>query len=683
MASQEHLLAHRSQWSYEDKPDKFRRTHNASPAGNFYNENGFYTDLLEGTPDWEDFWDEQTFRCLNGYIVNEGTPDEFYITGFHYFYLNFFPIFRAVQKELPDGTIEEKREFALPRFYDGDWEWFMLVEDARIAKKNLVCLKARRKGYSYKAASMLLRNYFLKRGSRNYVIVSKEDYLVKDGIFNKAWPAMAFVDENTAWSQPRLIDKELQKTSGYKEKVKGTFIEKGMQSTIIGVTIGDDPHKVRGKAGDLVFFEEAGSFKHMLTSWEILQPSMRQGNMFLGSMIAFGTGGEEGGGFDALEELFYRPEAYNVFSVPNKWDDGMADMQSGYFVPDYINLDGFMDENGNSLIKEAIEFRNGTRENKKKASGQRTYDQHVAEHPFTPQEAILNVDHNDFPTAELVAQRNEVIARNYEALGTPGNIVRNASGKLTFKPDYKLEPVLRYPHSLKDGDISGAIVIYESPYTDPATGKVPKGLYIITNDPYGQNKSQGSSSLGATYVIKRTNRFSRPDDIIVASWVGRPASQDDYNRKLFLLAEYYNGKIGFENDRGEVIPFAKRFKKLHYLEEQFEMLHKKELQSATVQREYGMHMTAARKAQGLVYLRDWLLTPRGVDENGNIKLNLHYIYDVALLEELIKYNDEGNFDRVMSMIIGMFHLKELEGVPPTEYQESRADDEFWDRDLFA
>lgn len=675
------LLKDRKQRTYRDKPDKFRRVYNASPAANHYNEHGYYTSALEGTPEYEDYWEEQAFRSLHGYIVNAGDSDEFYITGFHYFYLNFFPIFRAVKKKLPSGEIEEIREFALPRFYDGDWEWFMIVDEAKLTKHNLVCLKARRKGYSYKAAAMLLRNYFLKKGSRNYVIVSKEDYLLKDGIFNKAWPAMSFVDEHTAWTQPRLKNSDIHKMSGYQEKVKGTFIDKGFQSMILGVTTGDDPHKVRGKAGDLVFFEEAGSFKDMLTAWGVLQPSMKQGNMFLGSMIAFGTGGEEGGGFAGLEELFYTPDAYDIMPFDNIWDNGMEGTKCGYFVPDYINLDGFMDEDGNSLQEEARKFREEGRIKKKKASAQKTYDQYTAEHPFTPQEAVLNADQNDFPIAELRAQKAYILANGLENLGTTGNISRSAEGALVFNPDFDLKPVNRFPHNQKDDDISGAIVIYEPPYKDYNTGKVPSGLYIICNDPYGQNKSEGSSSLGATYVIKRTNRFSQPDDIIVASWVGRPASQDDYNRKLFLLAEYYNAKIGFENDRGEVIPFAKRFNKLHYLQEQFEMLHKKELMS-TVQREYGMHMTTARKAQGEVYIKDWLLSPRGIDKDGNLKLNLHHIYDVALIEELIKYNKDGNFDRVMALMIGMFHLKEVEGTVPTEYQESRADDEFWEREWF-
>ena len=102
--------------------------------------------------------------------------------------------------------------------------------------------------------------------------------------------------------------------------------------------------------------------------------------------------------------------------------------------------------------------------------------------------------------------------------------------------------------------------------------------------------------------------------MIVASYVGSPNTTDDYNRNLFMLADYYGCKIGFENDRGEIIPYAKRYRKLHKLQEEFEMLDKKELRSKTVKRQYGMHMTEQRKRQGELYIRDWLITPRGTDD---------------------------------------------------------------------
>ena len=130
--------------------------------------------------------------------------------------------------------------------------------------------------------------------------------------------------------------------------------------------------------------------------------------------------------------------------------------------------------------------------------------------------------------------------------------------------------------------------------------KEGKSHRYVLHDPYAQSKSTTNESLGAAYVIKRPNNLSKPDDIIVASYVGRPQTQDEYNRNLFMLAEYYNAKIGFENDRGELIAYAKRYRKLHKLQEEFEMLDKRELRSRNVRRQYGMHMTEQRKRQGYI-----------------------------------------------------------------------------------
>jgi hypothetical protein len=149
-----------------------------------------------------------------------------------------------------------------------------------------------------------------------------------------------------------------------------------------------------------------------------------------------------------------------------------------------------------------------------------------------------------------------------------------------------------------------------------------------------------------------------------------------------MLAEYYGCKIGFENDRGEVIAFAKRYRKLHKLQVEFEMLDKKNLQSKTVRRQYGMHMTEQRKQQGEIYIRDWLITPRSKDEDGKVTLNLHKIYDLAFLQELIKFNHKGNFDRVMAFMIGMYHTRELYNAEVKDVLEDRSADDWFDSNYY-
>ena len=654
----------------------FTKTDRLRPAALQYMEHGYYTNALPNTKEYYDYWDRERHRCVYGYTVGEGQDDEIVITGNHYFYLNYCPIDRSVDEELPDGTTIARRERTFPAFYDGDWKYFTAIDRCRRENKHMTVLKARRKGYSYKAAAMLARNYFHIRNSKNYVFAGQKEYLIGDGLLSKAWEILSFVDDNTAWTQPRLRDREMNKMSGYKKNVNGADVELGMKSQIMGVSLKDAPDKVRGKAGELIFFEEAGAFPGLLKAWEVAMPTMRQGSKTLGTMVAFGTGGTEGADFEGMEELFYNPDSYDCLAFENEWDDGAMGTVCGHFVPIYENLEGFIDEDGNSLVEPAKAFELENRTKKKGTNDPKAYDQYIAEHPENPREATLQVSSNLFDIASLQEQYNKVKVNNLHSIGTAGKLYYGKGNKIEFAMDGDAKPILRFPHR-KEDDLSGAITIYEGPFKN-ASGQTPHNLYLVCHDPYGQNQSADSTSLGAAYVIKRVNNISQPDDLIVASYVGRPHTQDEYNRNLFMLADYYNAKIGFENDRGAVIQYAKQHRKLHKLQEEFEMLDKKDLRSKNVKRQYGMHTTEARKRQGELYIRDWLNTVRSVNEDGTTVLNMHKIYDLALLQELIKFNHKGNFDRVMALMIGMYHTRELYNAEVKEVLEDRSVDSWFD-----
>ena len=397
-------------------------------------------------------------------------------------------------------------------------------------------------------------------------------------------------------------------------------------------------------------------------------------------MVAFGTGGTEGSDFEAMEEIFYNPEAYDCMDYDNIWDEGSMGSKCGYFIPIQTNLDGFIDDEGNSIKNKAIDHEEKMRNKKKGAADAKSLDQYIAEHPFSPQEATLRVTANLFDVASLQEQYNKIKANNLQSIGTAGNLYYGQDNKIQFKINGDLRPIIRYPHR-KDDDKTGSIVMYESPYKNQKQ-QVPYNLYVLCHDPYGQNQSADSMSLGSAYVIKRVNNVSTPDDMIVASYVGRPHTQDEYNKNLFMLADYYNCKIGFENDRGEVIAYAKRHRKMHRLQEEFEMLDKRELRSKTVKRQYGMHMTEARKRQGEIYIRDWLNSVRSKNEEGEQILNLHKIYDLALLQELIKFNHKGNFDRVMSLMIGMYHTRELYNAEVKEILEDNSANNWFNKNYY-
>ena len=341
-----------------------------------------------------------------------------------------------------------------------------------------------------------------------------------------------------------------------------------------------------------------------------------------------------------------------------------------------------MDTEGNSLADKARFHEEHERERiKTESKDARVFDKHITEYPWKPREAFLQTSSNVFPTAALVEHRGNLVrSKKLDSVGTPGYLVA-AEGGLKFRPSEKARPITKFPHQ-KGDDITGCVVVYQSPYRD-SEGQIPSNLYFIAHDPYAHDTSTGSS-LGSAYVFKRPNPFSKPDDMIVASYVGRPETQDDYNTTLFQLSEYYNARIGFENDRGEVIPFAKRTKNLHRLMEEVELFDRSNgFKAKSLGRNYGLSMgSKQRKSQAVLYLRDWLKEKRSKNGEGEWKLNLHNIYDIALIDELIKWNDQGNFDRASALLIGMFFMMDLYD-KPVEQQSEFIETGFFSRELFV
>ena len=143
---------------------------------------------------------------------------------------------------------------------------------------------------SFKGGSMLVRNYMLIPGSKNFAIASEQKFLIGDGLLTKAWQIMDFLDKHTAWAKQRLVSTRMERTSGYKITDEfGKQTEQGYLSSITGITLKNDPERVRGTRAKLVLWEEGGKFPSLLDAWRIEQPSVEtdDGKAF-GLMIAFG-----------------------------------------------------------------------------------------------------------------------------------------------------------------------------------------------------------------------------------------------------------------------------------------------------------------------------------------------------------------------------------------------------------
>lgn len=624
---------------------------------------GRYCTHPESTAEYFKYWDEQMDRCKYGYTADDGD----FISGYNYFYLNFCPIQRIIYTTInnPDGStkIKKTRDLQFPDFYDYDYYFFQAVEDAEGEGKHLCALKSRRKGYSYKNAAMACRNYYLFAGSKTYIYASNKQYLTEDGILTKAWDYMDFIDKNTAWGKKRSVNTQMRKRAGFFTKDEyGNEIELGFKSEIIGVTLKDNPDVVRGKAGKLIIFEEAGSFSELGAAWQIARPSVEQDGMAFGTMIAFGTGGDEDSHFETLKDMFYNPDGYNCIGFDNIWDETPSDKKCGFFIPQYTNMDFrddagnriYMDNDGNTLRRKSVEYilaeRRKVIEN---ATNSVAVDRYVAEHCITPQEACLEFGGNIFPKKELQEQLAKIrINKSLSNMKQVGDLVWETDGSLKWVIK-KHGDITHYPLK-KDDDPTGSIVIWEHPMKD-----APIGLYILGVDPYDHDQS-GTNSLGSTFVYKRFQDFENYYDIIVAEYTGRPSTAEEYYENLRKLAVYYNGRIMYENERKGLFPYFTAKHCDYLLADQPDII-SDIVGNTKVQRKKGCHMNKQIKQWGEGLIKDWLN-----EEQAPGKKNLHNILSEPLLEELISYNDTGNFDRVMALMQVMIYREQLYNVKVKE-----------------
>lgn len=401
------------------------------------------------------------------------------------------------------------------------------------------------------------------------------------------------------------------------------------------------------------------------------------------NIITHNTGGDFSGGMVDFEEMFYDPETYNFLAYDNTYDEGST-TQIGYFLPDNYSKLQYITDQGISLHKEAKEATLIKREHLRRTSKDiNKVDRDIAENPLKPSEAMLKMGTNHYPKAEI----NRQIARikgdkALSTLGITGFMSQDETGKVMFNPSTDFKPILNFPYK-PDVDGEGCIIQYQPPFK--MENHIPRDLYYIATDPYAIDKDKekkitSRDSLGAAYVIKRINNFSKPFDIIVAEYVARPKFQDDFNRQLFLLAEYYNAKIVFENDRdGNIMSYARTNKLLHRLEEELTVYDNNDTPRRKLGRNYGVSMSNIEvKKQAVQYFKDWLLSPREKNENGEFELNLHKIYSIPLLEEILKFSYDGNFDRHSAMLVAMLYKKELLLKPQLELREKSVyDDPFF------
>lgn len=632
------------------------------PSAIHYQKYGRFTDLRPNANPNSEFgkWiREERRRCLYGYVR---PYDGEWITGDHYFFLNYCPI--SLLKKSSNGGRKAMRVIDFPFSWEGNYYRFHYLNQAREHGLMAAELARRGCGKSFCAAAMLAKRFILgesfevnKRVVSYITATDKAKLTGGDQTLDKFQFYIDFIAENMQWPSRRLYNSlaDMNWQMGYKDLNTGT--NKGTLNSVVGKSSQNDASKLRGTRGVLYLFEEAGTFDNLLTLWSNLLPSVSDGESVFGLMYLFGTSGDQQSDFAAMQEIMYNPVGYKTYGLKNVYDkEGQGRPTFTYFFPAYINRSDCYDEQGNSDVTKALLEILVNRYNVKYNSTDiNTITKCIAEIPITPQEAILRTRGNIFPVADLTQRLAEIDndPHTFDDVYV-GDLMQEKDGTVSFKLTGD-QPIRDFP--LKDNKVSGALEIFKMPEKD-AQGKVFPQRYIIGHDPV-DNDEADTMSLSSTFVLDLWT------DTIVAEYTGRHQFADDNFEMLRKLCVFYNAKCLYESNVKGAYSYFSRMNCLYLLADTPEYLKDKDIikNIGVGNNSKGVKATKPVNDYANRLIRDWLLKPvtiqSGEDGEETTVFNLARIRNRALIKELMLYNPDINVDRVRALGLLMLYREQF------------------------
>jgi hypothetical protein len=590
------------------------------------------------------FFDFHRELCLNGAMMGG-----VYINPFLYWHLNIWHTEVDVIDER--GRIAQK--YANPFLRDNEWLVTNEIDRAQQEKRGLVILGIRRFAKSVLEASYIAWGATFDENSQNIIagLNAPDIKLITDKIDK----GLNFIPEYWRWQ--RIEDNwKNQVTLGIKTK-SGERIP--FSSILIrNLDEGNNEEAIAGTKPRKLIIDEIGK-GNFLRGLQAAIPGFTTPYGWGCSPILTGTGGDMKKFMDA-KSLMFDVDNFNFLTYNNSKDDKRI---HGLFISHKYRMEAKEDSTLGAYLNEpstsdlhnvkmlvsdeekATKITNDNLERLKKAGDRIAYLKEKMYYPQEVDDIFLNEDTNIFDIDSAKRQKFRLLQQ--ERTGTPV-ILFNDGEKIAHEFTDKL-PISNFP--LKNSDLKEApVVIYEFPVDNP-----PYGLYVAGVDPYRQGKSAYSSSLGSVYIYKRMHEISgeKYQDMFVASYCARPDKKETWEEQARLLIKYYNARTLCENDDISFIEYMKAKGDAHYLERQPDWL-KEIVPNTTVKRDYGIHRSSQKIIDYLhTCLKKYMEAPIFVEKNdaGEVireVLGVSKIFDPVLLEEIIQYNDQGNFDRIIA-----------------------------------
>ena len=606
------------------------------------------------------------------------TVNGYTITGFHYFFLNYYtlPLVTKVQeagKGRPEG---------FPSFTVAQYIWFHYLALCCKLLKNAALMKARGIGFSEINAAMAAAEFTVIRESNTVITCHDEGKLRKT--LKKAWHALAFLDKNTQGGMSKnkqIKNTDLEKTSGAYIMDHGTKIPTGWQSTILGI-VADDPQKIRGDRADFLLYDEAGSWPGLETAVTQGEALVEIGGVRFGVMVFGGTGGDKGTNLEGLRKIYYNPLEQNVLPYRHHYTEGEEVVETGFFIPAYQQMYEYLDSRGwcdPEKTKPILQSKRNAKLNNPKA-----YLEHCAEYCWTAEEAFAQEGQNKFNKALIAEQLTRIRALKIGPRPQAGRLMPiYKNDKCKFKeienfrwiPDQlsKLQ-ILEHPiwsdlyREQQNNVRQKAEAAGKNYEEDTQVYETMQDLYIAGIDGIDIGQAQTSKDTkdpSDFCIVIKKRAFGMQEPTIVAMYKDRPQDINTAYKIAMCICKYYNAKINVEATRVGLLNWAKKEGLLSYF------MRRPRATLADIRsgntKSYGTPATGA-----IIEMQTDLVATYVEDYS-------HNIWFEEILDELQKYNPENKrkFDIVASL--GMVELadQELSARVPIKV-EKNTDDKFQD-----
>jgi hypothetical protein len=602
----------------------------------------------------------ERLRGWNGYC---DPSTGMWVTGDYYWMLNYCPM-HLVEKNDKGVAM---RTVAHPRFWDGQFLMSHYLYQGRQHGHHASALASRGRGKTSFGGGLLARRCIIGESEGNkeevqcmVTAVDRTKLMDTNMILKVFKDNLDHCAKNTQFASHRLksSDQEMEWKMGYKKA--GSDVEYGSKNSVSGIISGVNQDKLNGSRGVLYLIEEAGIFKNLLSMYNMIRPSVEQGNDVFGEIFCYGTAGDDQSDFTAFAEMFYSPNGYNMEPLENVYDkEGQGRKQCCFFYAAYMNYaDDCIDENGNSDVTKALLLiLNDRYKTKYGSTDVNTITKRISQYPIVPQEAMIRSHGNIFPVTELNERLNQIDNNpNFYDETYVGELVQDTSGQVVFSPTVDI-PIRDFP--TKDNKVTGALEIFEMPKKN-GEGKVPFGRYLISADPFDADVSN-TMSLGSLFVLDLWT------DMIVAEYTGRPTFAEDFYEICRKLCLFYNTKCMYEQNIMGMFSYFSSHNASHLLAETPEYLVQRNMISSIG---YGNKSVGIRATTPIIngafkMIQTWLRKPIVTIEtdaegnNNEVTIpNLYRIKNRALLKELVLWNPQGNYDRVMSLVQLMLYREE-------------------------